>query len=72
MKTILDLYSESPYGWLQDDIRLLSDYLNQEIKMQLGGDYLNTSDKNLIQYMTKKDYTDRLLIKKEQRPPENI
>ena len=56
MKTILEQYSQSPYGWLDDDIRALVIRLfkTQEIKLQLGSEYLNTSDKNLVQYLTKK------------------
>jgi len=72
MKTILDLYSKPPYGWLPDDIRglVIRLFKSQEIKLQLGSDYLNTSDKNLIQYITKKDYVDRLVIKKRTKTPE--
>ncbi|MDD4782194.1 MAG: BREX system P-loop protein BrxC [Syntrophaceticus sp.] len=72
MKTILEHYSNPPYGWLPDDIRglVIRLFKSQEIKMQLGSDYLNTSDRNLIQYMTKKDYVDRLLIKKRTKTPE--
>ena len=72
MKTLLELYDKPPYGWLPDDIRglVIRLFKSQEIKMQLGSDYLNSSDKNLIQYMTKKDYVDRLLIKKRTKTPE--
>ncbi len=74
LKTVLDFYSKPPYGWLHDDIRALviRMFKSQEIKLQLGSDYLNTSDKNLIQYMTKKDYVDRLLIKKRSKTPEKF
>jgi hypothetical protein len=72
MKSLLELYEKPPYGWLPDDIRglVIRLFKAQEIKIQLGSEYLNTSDKNLIQYMTKKDYIDRLLIKKRTRTPE--
>jgi hypothetical protein len=72
MKSLLELYSKPPYGWLPDDIRglVIRLFKAQEIKIQLGSEYLNTSDKNLIQYMTKKDYVDRLLIKKRTKTPE--
>jgi len=74
MKTVLELYSKPPYGWLPDDIRglVLRMFKSQEIKLQLGSDYLTTSDKNLIQYMTKKEYIDRLLIKKRTKIPEKF
>ena len=74
MKTILEQYSQSPYGWLDDDIRALVIRLfkTQEIKLQLGSEYLNTSDKNLVQYLTKKDYTDRLKVSKRTKAPEKL
>ena len=74
MKTILEQYSQSPYGWLDDDIRALVIRLfkTQEIKLQLGSEYLNTSDKNLVQYLTKKDYTDRLKVIKRTKTPEKL
>jgi len=72
MKTLLELYDKPPYGWLPDDIRglVIRLFKAQEIKIQLGSEYINPSDKNLIQYMTKKDYIDRLLIKKRTKTPE--
>jgi hypothetical protein len=72
MKSLLELYSKPPYGWLPDDIRglVIRLFRAQEIKIQLGSEYINNSDKNLIQYMTKKDYIDRLLIKKRTKTPE--
>nr|WP_089612556.1 BREX system P-loop protein BrxC [Dehalobacterium formicoaceticum] len=72
LKTILDLYAKPPYGWLPDDIRglIIRLFKAQEIKIQLGNDYLSSGDKNLIQYLTKKDYADRLLIKKRAKTPE--
>jgi hypothetical protein len=72
MKSMIELYSNAPYGWLADDIRALVIRLfkAQEIKLQLGGDYLETSDKNLLQYLTKKDYLERILIKKRTKTPE--
>jgi hypothetical protein len=72
MKSLLELYAKPPYGWLPDDIRglVIRLFRAQEIKIQLGSEYINPSDKNLIQYMTKKDYIDRLLIKKRTKTPE--
>lgn len=72
LKSMLELYSNAPYGWLADDIRALVIRLfkAQEIKLQLGGDYLETSDKNLLQYLSKKDYQERILIKKRTKTPE--
>ncbi len=72
MKTVSELFSKPPYGWLPDDIKglVIRLFKAQEIKLQLGSEYLNTSDKNLVQYLTKKEYVDRLLIKKRTKTPE--
>jgi len=74
MKTLLDLYSRAPYGWRPDDIRglVFKLFKSQEIKMQLGGEYLTPTDKDLLQYMIHKDYIDRLLIKKRTPTPERL
>lgn len=74
LKVVLDLFSKAPYGWLPDDIRglLIKLFRTQEIKLQLGGDYLSLADKNLIRYLTKRDYTDRLLIKKRKKTPDKF
>lgn len=72
MRAILDLYSKPPYGWLQDDIRglIIRLFKAQEIMMQLGADVIGNKDKDLLQYLTKKDYIDRLVIKKRSKLPE--
>ncbi len=74
MKNLLDLYSKAPYGWLPDDIRglVLRLFKSQEVRLQLGGEYLTPNDQDLVQYTTKKDYVDRLLIKKRARTPEKL
>ncbi|RKD27636.1 hypothetical protein SAMN02745883_00449 [Caminicella sporogenes DSM 14501] len=71
LKTLIDLFSKAPYGWREDDIRgiVLKLFKSQEIKLQLGSEYLNTSDKDLIKYITKRDYLDRLIIKKRTKTP---
>ena len=64
MKTLLELYDKPPYGWLPDDIRglVIRLFKAQEIKIQIGSEYIKPSDKNLIQYMTYKVFIDRFQI----------
>jgi hypothetical protein len=66
MKGLTDLYSKAPYGWKELDIAAIVAVLfkAQEIKLELGNEYLDTSDRDLVKYMTKREYVDRLLIKK--------
>ncbi len=71
LKTIISLYSKVPYGWKELDIIAIILYLfkSQEIKLQLGVEYLNIYDKDLISCLTKKDNQDRLIVKKRVRTP---
>lgn len=71
LKSILSLYTSSPYGWKDSDIRgiILRLFKDQEIKLQLGNEYLNTTDKDLISYLTRRDYQDRLVVKKRTKTP---
>lgn len=71
MKTILGVYEKAPYGWLEEDIEWLVAKLFkvQEIKLQLNGQYLNVNDREIVKYLTKRDYADRLLIEKRIKVP---
>lgn len=71
IKSIISLYSKQPYGWKDLDIVgiVLRLFKGQEIKLQMGNEYLNTSDKDLINYLTKRDYQERLMVKKRTRTP---
>ncbi|WP_066638545.1 BREX system P-loop protein BrxC [Desulfolucanica intricata] len=69
MKSLYELYTKAPYGWRDLDIAgLVAELLKaQEVRLQFGTEYLNLNDKDLIKYMTKREYVDRLLIKKRTR-----
>ncbi|MBA5851814.1 BREX system P-loop protein BrxC [Clostridium sp. cel8] len=69
VKSIINLYEKYPYGWRNLDIIgiLLRLFKMQEIKLQLGNEYLNVSDKNLINQLTKRDYQDRIVVKKRKK-----
>lgn len=71
IKSIVSLYSKAPYGWKDLDIRgiVLRLFKTQEVKLQLGNEYLNISDKELINYLTKRDYQERLIVKKRTKTP---
>ncbi|MTI67135.1 MAG: BREX system P-loop protein BrxC [Firmicutes bacterium] len=71
LKTLLDDYTKAPFGWKELDIQgiILRLFKSQEIKLQLGNEYLNTSDRGLIDYLTKRDYKERLVIKKREKTP---
>lgn len=69
LKSIVNLYEKAPYGWRDMDIKgiVLKLFKNQEVRFQLGSEYLNTSDKKILEYITKRDYQDRLIIKKRMK-----
>ena len=71
MKTIINLHGKSPYGWKDLDVigLVLRLFKNQDIKLQLGQEYLNLSDRDLINYLTKRDYQDRLIVKTRIKTP---
>ncbi|MCK4258501.1 MAG: BREX system P-loop protein BrxC [Halanaerobiales bacterium] len=66
MKSIMDIYSKAPYGWLDMDIVgiVLRIFTAQEITLEMANEYLKINDPDLIKYLTKRDYVDRVLIKK--------
>jgi hypothetical protein len=71
IKSIISLYSKAPYGWKELDITgiVLRLFRMQEIKLQLGVEYLNIHDKDLINYLAKKNNQDRLVVKKRTKTP---
>ena len=71
MKTILGIYEKAPYGWLEEDIEWLVAKLfkAQEIKLQLNSQYLDFQDREIVKYLTRRDYADRLLIEKRIKVP---
>jgi hypothetical protein len=65
MRSILDLFGKAPYGWKDNDTAgvLLTLFKKQTVRLELGGDNIATSDLNVVNFVTKRDYTDRLVIK---------
>lgn len=73
MKTIIGIYGKPPYGWLEEDIEWVVAKLfkTQDIKLQLNSQYLDVQDREIVKYLTKRDYADRLLIEKRIKVPAN-
>jgi len=71
MKSVINMYSKAPYGWMELDIAgiILKLFKAQEIKLELGSEYINIGDRELIKYLTKNDYKDRLLLEKRIKTP---
>jgi len=72
MKGIIGIYSKAPYGWGDIDIAaiIIKLFKAQEIKIEYNGQYLTTRDREIVNYLTKRDYLDKVLIKKRTKTPQ--
>jgi hypothetical protein len=66
IKTVISIFQKVPYGWNEEDIEGLIAKLfrAQEIKLQLNGEYLDITDRELVRYLTRREYAEKLLIEK--------
>ncbi|MGG2028735.1 BREX system P-loop protein BrxC [Gottfriedia sp. S16(2024)] len=69
VKLITTQFGKEPYGWNElDIIAILIKLLKvQEIKLELASEMLSPTDKNLINYLTKRDQVDRVIVKLRER-----
>lgn len=65
IKTISDLYGKAPYGYRELDIQgLIAELLReQEIRLIYGSEYVDASNPQIINYLTKRDFVERVLVK---------
>ncbi len=66
MKMLLDHFKTAPFGWKEIDIAALAARLFklQEIKLQYGAEYLDITDKEIPNYLTKRNEVEKLVITK--------
>ncbi len=67
MKTIKNRFMKAPYEFIEDDVHWLIAYLftHNDISLIVNGEIItlsNISDSDIIYYITKKEYVDKLLI----------
>jgi len=64
MKMLLDHFKAAPYGWKEIDIaaQVAKLFKIQEIKLQYGAEYLDITDKEIPNYLTKKTEVEKLVI----------
>lgn len=72
MKSIMDRFMKAPYGFVEDDVEWLVAKLfkNGDISLTVNGasiTLLNKSDDEIIRYLTKKEYLEKLLIERRQQ-----
>lgn len=73
VKSVINHFVKAPFGWSDLDIEGIIAYLfkNQNIKMEFGGENLSTNDKNVTNYITKRDNLEKTKIKTRVSVPDN-
>ncbi|MEA4892469.1 MAG: BREX system P-loop protein BrxC [Peptococcaceae bacterium] len=71
MRGLIEQFSKIPYGWKENDIAgiLLTLFKKQEVRLDLSGETISTGDMNVITYVTKRDYLDRVVVKTRVKIP---
>jgi len=65
MRSISEQFSKMPYGWQNLDIAgiVLTLFKKQKIRLELSGENITATDDSIIDYVTKREYLDRLTVK---------
>ncbi|MDD6736561.1 MAG: BREX system P-loop protein BrxC, partial [Clostridiales bacterium] len=73
VKSVINHFIKAPFGWSDLDIEGIIAYLfkNQNIKMEFGGENLSTNDKNVTNYITKRDNLEKTKIKTRVSVPDS-
>jgi hypothetical protein len=69
VKSILTKFSNPPYGWKDIDIQSIVVILfkKQDIKVILNGEVLNPNNREIVNYLTKRDYIERVILKTREK-----
>ncbi|SHJ23476.1 hypothetical protein SAMN05444401_2579 [Clostridium amylolyticum] len=69
VKNVLTKFSNAPYGWKDIDIQaiVVTLFKNQEIKVILNGEVLTPYNREIINYVTKRDYIERVILKTREK-----
>ena len=76
MKSLLDRFMKAPYGFVEDDVEWLVAKLfkNGDIAFTVNGSsvtLLNKSEEDLVRYITKRDYVEKLLTERREKANES-
>ena len=74
LRSISERFQKIPYGWNDFDILAVLSMLfkNDDIKLELAGAPLTITDLKLIDYLTKRDYKERVSIKVKVKTSDEI
>ncbi|MDU5105782.1 BREX system P-loop protein BrxC [Clostridium sp.] len=69
-KSIIRKFSNAPYGWKDIDIQsiIVTLFKKQDIKVVLNNESLAPNNREIINYVTKKDYMERVILKTREKP----
>lgn len=72
MKSLMDRFMKAPYGFVEDDVEWLVAKLfkNGDISITVNGanvTLLNKTDEEIIRYITKREYIEKLLIERREK-----
>ncbi|WP_343336882.1 BREX system P-loop protein BrxC [Terrisporobacter petrolearius] len=65
VKSIITEFSKKPYGWEELDIQSLIAKLfkEQKVKLECSGENITTSNRDVANYITKRDYVEKTKVK---------
>ncbi|MDD4402235.1 MAG: BREX system P-loop protein BrxC [Desulfitobacteriaceae bacterium] len=75
MKSLMDRFMKAPYGFVEDDVEWLVAKLfkNGDISFTVNGSsvtLLNKSDEEIIRYLTKREFVEKLLMERREKANE--
>ena len=71
VKSIISKFSNAPYGWKEIDIQaiIVTLFKKQDIKVVLNNEVISPNNREVVNYITKKDYMDRVVLKTREKVP---
>lgn len=69
VKSILTKFSNPPYGWKDIDIQaiIVTLFKKQDVKVILNGEVVAPNSREIVTYVTKRDYLDRVIVKTREK-----
>ena len=71
VKSIISKFSNAPYGWKEIDIQaiIVTLFKKQDIKVVLNNEVISPNNREVVNYITKKDHMDRIVLKTREKVP---
>ncbi|NMM63712.1 BREX system P-loop protein BrxC [Clostridium sp. P21] len=69
VKSVLTKFSKPPYGWKDIDIQtiIITLFKKQDIKVILNGEVVTPNNREIVNYITKRDYIERVILKTREK-----